>query len=215
MATGYGMSESAALRDFWNKPTLAEAREMILPNGTDWDERTTWVIPQIITPFVDKRLPLRATAVEIGCGIGRLMRAVKPRFASVIGLDISESMIGFARQHIAGCAGLEVLLCDGFGFPLPPGMADFIYSVICFQHIPTREMIIRYLSESFRVLKRGGLIRVQTHMGEPHRNGFGGMHGYFYPSLDDFAAEFASCGFEIVEAERRDEIYLWCSGLKK
>ena len=37
------MSETDILRDFWNKPTLEEAREMILPRGVDWDKRHLWV----------------------------------------------------------------------------------------------------------------------------------------------------------------------------
>jgi ubiquinone/menaquinone biosynthesis C-methylase UbiE len=208
------MSEAAILREFWNKPTLAEARDMILPAGTDWNERTEWVLPQILTETIRRRLPLAAHAVEIGCGIGRLMRAVKPRFRTVTGLDISESMVAFARQHLFDCPGAWPLLCDGYSFPLPPGSVEFVYSVIVFQHLPSREMVLRYLAEAFRILKPGGMIRVQTHMGEPHQGGFGGFHGWFYRDLDSFAAEFASCGFEILEADRRNEIYLWCSGLK-
>ena len=38
------------------------------------------------------------TVVEIGCGVGRLTRAIAPEVGRVIALDISERMLAIARQ---------------------------------------------------------------------------------------------------------------------
>lgn len=38
------------------------------------------------------------TVVEIGCGVGRLTRAIAPEVGRVIAFDISDSMLSIARQ---------------------------------------------------------------------------------------------------------------------
>ena len=40
----------------------------------------------------------RGVALDFGCGVGRLTRALSTRYASVIGVDISSSMIGRAKE---------------------------------------------------------------------------------------------------------------------
>ena len=39
----------------------------------------------------------KKTIVEIGCGIGRILKAALPQFAKVIGCDVSEAAISKAR----------------------------------------------------------------------------------------------------------------------
>ena len=41
------------------------------------------------------------------------------------------------------------------------GSFDFVYSFIVFQHIPDRDVVLRYLREAGRVLKPGGILRCQ------------------------------------------------------
>src|ERR1700720_2495810 len=46
----------------------------------------------------------RRRALDFGCGVGRLTRALATRYAEVVGVDISSSMIEQARQlhaHLA------------------------------------------------------------------------------------------------------------------
>ena len=43
----------------------------------------------------------------------------------------------------------------------PDETFDFVYSYAVFQHIPSREVVIQYLRETHRVMKTGGLARLQ------------------------------------------------------
>jgi ubiquinone/menaquinone biosynthesis C-methylase UbiE len=134
-------------------------------------------------------------------------------FKHVIGLDISPSMVQLSRDYLHNYPSREVRLCDGQTFPVEDASVDFVYSVICFQHIPYRDMIQRYIAESYRVLKPGGLIRVQTHKGQPCTT-FSGMYGHYYPSLEAFAREFKYAGFTAQECEEIGD-YLWVTGEKE
>ncbi len=113
-----------------------------------------------------KRLPEAAArsrrALEIGCGPGRLMRPLSKYFGEIHGVDISDGMIARARANLSGIphahthhapnSNLEAFADASF---------DFIYSYAVFQHIPSREVVMGYLDEAARVLKPGGVIRVQ------------------------------------------------------
>lgn len=100
--------------------------------------------------------------LEIGCGMGRLLRPLSPRVARVVGVDLSEEMLRRARDHCASLANVEVCRTDGdLGF-LPDAAFDFVFSHIVFQHLPRKAYAERYFREAFRVLAPGGTFRVQV-----------------------------------------------------
>lgn len=101
-------------------------------------------------------------ALEIGCGMGRLLRPLSERVASVVGVDLSETMIARAREYCAGRPNVELHRTDGTLAFLPDESFDFVFSYIVFQHVPRKAYIQRYLRESARVLKPGGILRVQV-----------------------------------------------------
>jgi SAM-dependent methyltransferase len=101
-------------------------------------------------------------ALDFGCGVGRLARALAGRFAEVKGVDVSESMIRRARElnaHLRNCAFLVNDRPDLALFP--DGHFDFGYSNIVLQHLPSRGMIYAYVGEFIRTLAPGGLLVFQ------------------------------------------------------
>jgi SAM-dependent methyltransferase len=102
--------------------------------------------------------------LEIGCGMGRLLRPLSERVAAAVGVDVSAEMIARAREFCAGRPNVELHVADGSGSLsfLENGSFDFVYSHIVFQHVPRKAYIQRYLSEAARVLKPGGVLRVQV-----------------------------------------------------
>jgi 2-polyprenyl-3-methyl-5-hydroxy-6-metoxy-1,4-benzoquinol methylase len=87
--------------------------------------------------------PLRyGTALDYGCGVGRLTRRLAERFQKVIGVDISSEMLEEARRNLAGCQ--NVTLEQAGSESTTP--LDFVLSKIVFQHIPA--------TEGFRILER-------------------------------------------------------------
>jgi len=97
------------------------------------------------------------TVVEIGCGVGRLTRAIAPAVGRVIALDISERMLAIARQ--GNLPNAEFQVAQGFTLPgIPDGSADLVLGYCVFQHLPTHAALKSYLAEMYRVTKPGGII---------------------------------------------------------
>lgn len=98
-------------------------------------------------------------ALEVGCGIGRLMTPVSSRVRSVTGVDVSPGMIAAATRRLAALSNTSVLVTDGqdlsaFG----PGSMDLVYSVDTFPYLVLsgQTLVERYFDEVRRVLRPGG-----------------------------------------------------------
>lgn len=99
------------------------------------------------------------SALDFGCGVGRLTRPLATRFERAVGVDISERMIEKARELNADVAGCEFLVNEGDDLRIfGDAEFDLVYTRAVLQHQPSREVIERYLGELVRVLKPGGLL---------------------------------------------------------
>jgi len=105
------------------------------------------------------RDPGSGVALEIGCGLGRLCRALATRFDRVIGVDISPEMIARARELVPEC---EFKVNDGADLEdVPRASVDLVLTFTVFQHIPDQEVVRRYVAEIGRVLRPGGSAYLQ------------------------------------------------------
>jgi SAM-dependent methyltransferase len=106
----------------------------------------------------------RRTALDFGCGIGRLSQALAEHFDQVYGVDISPKMIELANTHNRhNRKGARVeYLCNPAGdlSHFADGSIDMIYSWITLQHVRPRDAR-RCISEFLRVLAPGGLLLFQ------------------------------------------------------
>lgn len=162
-----------------------------------------------------KRLPATETrrrrALEIGCGPGRLMRALSPHFGEIHGVDISDEMVRLAQEklrdiphaqahHTAG-SDLAAFADESF---------DFVYSYAVFQHLPQRGLILQYLCEARRVLKTGGLLWFQAN-GLPTTSAvYDTWNGVRIGAREiaDFAREN---DFQVLALERAGSLHMWTS----
>jgi SAM-dependent methyltransferase len=96
------------------------------------------------------------TALEFGCGVGRLLLPLARRSRRVIGVDVSPTMLRHCTKN-ARNAGLEKveLVEDLARVDAKRGALDLVFSFIVFQHIPT-ELGIGYLDGLLRLLRPGG-----------------------------------------------------------
>lgn len=110
-------------------------------------------------------------ALDFGCGVGRLTRALGTHFGVCCGVDISEQMIGQARRlnrSVPNCMfmvntdpDLRIFSSEHF---------DCIVSFLVLQHLPRRYWIGSVIGEFVRVLRRGGLLVFQLPSFIPWRN---------------------------------------------
>jgi SAM-dependent methyltransferase len=105
------------------------------------------------------RRPLgRGIALDFGCGVGRLTRALAKHFEKCCGVDISSTMIEKAKELNSEISNCEFLLNKEENLSMfPTNHFDMIYTNIVLQHIANEEVIKSYVSEFVRVVKTGGL----------------------------------------------------------
>src|SRR5207247_323358 len=111
-----------------------------------------------------KSLPrlARPLAAQVRRAVGRRLKPRSRYVGRAIGVDVSEEMIRRGREYCADRANVELYRTDGtLGF-LPPDSLDFVFSHIVFQHLPRKVYVERYFREAHRVLKPGGILRVQV-----------------------------------------------------
>lgn len=107
------------------------------------------------------------TLLEIGCGVGRLLRPALARFKQVIGLDVSEEALRYAREFLGSNSNLTLLTGNGYDLnPVEPGSVDVVASFAALTSMPLT-VIARYLCESWRVLAPDGCLRLQVYLGTP------------------------------------------------
>jgi hypothetical protein len=99
----------------------------------------------------------RHSALEHGCGVGRLLVALSRKFDTVTGVDVSPSMLREAQEQCARTASgnVSLLLADDELSRVDTSF-DFIVSHLVLQHIPVRrgEVVIQQL---LRRLNLGGV----------------------------------------------------------
>jgi trans-aconitate methyltransferase len=86
------------------------------------------------------------TAVDFGCGVGRLSIPLAKRFQRVIGVDISPAMLNESRQNcsVFGITNAEFIPSDDLVSRVPRGV-QFVHSYLVLQHIPVeRGLVITY-----------------------------------------------------------------------
>jgi 2-polyprenyl-3-methyl-5-hydroxy-6-metoxy-1,4-benzoquinol methylase len=103
------------------------------------------------THFVPDFHPRRA--LDFGCGVGRLVIPLAARCSSVVGVDVSETMLSEAQENCArrGISNVEFVLGDD-ALTRVQGSFDFVNSHVVFQHIPVPrgERLVKELIDRMR-----------------------------------------------------------------
>jgi SAM-dependent methyltransferase len=126
------------------------------------------------------------TILDLGCGIGRIVKELIPIFTAgrVIGIDLSERMIAYARHYLDGHPRVELLVGSGYDLKgVADESVDFAYAIDVFIHVFDVDIVLSYISEVHRCLKASGIFRFnvpylgekEDHAASPNRLS-NGMH---------------------------------------
>ena len=102
--------------------------ERFLRDRIDVDEFYATGEADVARLFADIGEPFHPkSALDFGCGVGRLTRALAQRVPTVVGCDAAESMLRLARAAVPNAT---------FAAELPDQRFDLVCSLLVFQHIP-------------------------------------------------------------------------------
>lgn len=189
-----------AFTDYWEIEHSTDAEIWPLMIGKDAEDpaETERQVSAILNS--DPAIPVGQRALEIGAGVGRLVKAISStgRFNEVYGVDSSMSIVLASQEYLRDRASV-VHLGDGINLPFPDGYFDFVYSFTAFQHMVSLAIIHRNLREIRRVLTTGGLCRIQTisSNGDDPRD-LKTYDGRVFRSVDEFVQQFRDVGLEVV-----------------
>jgi SAM-dependent methyltransferase len=158
-----GSHSGEQMRRFWDRRARERAMWFInssldfrSPDTADfWESGETDL--QVTLDGVGASFTGTERVLEIGCGIGRMTRALARRSASILGIDVSDEMVARARHALSDLENVELQVGNGTDLSdLASGCFDTCYSYVVFQHIPDPAITCRYIAEMGRVLRPGG-----------------------------------------------------------
>jgi ubiquinone/menaquinone biosynthesis C-methylase UbiE len=107
-------------------------------------------------------VPVNRRALDFGCGLGRLSRALSTRFEEVWGVDVSPEMIRGAQRLNEDRPSCRFVLNDrGDLNGIPSDGFDLVLSLITLQHVTRADPIRSYVREFVRVAAPGGYVVFQ------------------------------------------------------
>ena len=204
----------------WDDRARENARHYVDTGRTDWTDEDFFAsgklaIDQDILSDTENIYqgmdPADMKVVEIGCGAGRLTRALSDLFGEVHAVDVSQQMVEEARKALADRPNAHVHHNNGYDLSmLPSGEFDFGYSAVVFQHIPSAEVIENYVREVHRLLNPGKLFKFQV-QGYTKDNRVSSRDTWHGVGFDEDAARAMAerCGFEMRYTYGAGNQYFW------
>ncbi|MGA2596320.1 MAG: methyltransferase domain-containing protein [Bryobacteraceae bacterium] len=207
------------MRRDWDDRARENARYYVDTARQDWTDEEFFqsgeqtVAEEILTDMINicqGKDPSTMRVLEIGCGAGRVTRALARLFGEVHAVDVSGEMVRLARAAVEGYPKAFVYQNNGTDLTAVPSLPfDFAFSTIVFQHIPSREVIENYVREVNRLLRPGALFKFQVQgdsslTTNPEDTWLG------VPFSDEQAVEMAErCGFEPRYRHGAGQQYFW------
>lgn len=167
-----------AMREEWNERAKADALHFI-DSAAEYDSLEAFftegaeMADVILHPVLDAYVEDAevATALDVGCGIGRFATVLNDEFGRVHAVDVSDEMVRTAREVHEG-SGIEFHATDGESLdPIPDGSIDFAFSYVVFQHMPDVEVVERNVAALSRTMSVGGIAQIH----------FKTVHGWMHP----------------------------------
>jgi cyclopropane fatty-acyl-phospholipid synthase-like methyltransferase len=162
----------AKMREDWDQRARENARYYVATANQQWSDEEFFasgestVAEEVLTDLTNVcqgKDPRKMRVLEIGCGAGRVTRALAKIFGEVHAVDVSGEMVERAKKSLADFPHAFVYQNNGKDLDVVPAQPfDFAFSSIVFQHIPSRAVIESYVKEVARLLSPGALFKFQV-----------------------------------------------------
>jgi SAM-dependent methyltransferase len=214
---------SRRMRSDWNRRARFDTRYYVAlgRRNQSWEDFLRGAEELVLG--LEKELPRISSAtaldarraMEIGCGPGRLMLPLSRHFHEIHGVDVSPRMVRLARQNLAGVSRAHVHTADGISLgQFEDEFFDFVYSYAVFQHIPSRNVVLNYMKETRRVLRTGGVARMQFNGLKDGSGQYDTWIGVRFKATE--IAEFAwRHDLQLLALEGADTQYMWGTFAKR
>jgi len=140
-----------------------------------WTEHRNYDDPRAMEEFLESgrrevdeimavagnRLEHRRSALEIGCGVGRLALPAAARFEHVFALDVSPTMLRRLGEYCESGGVTNVTPVLSTDWQPAETRADLVYSRLVLQHLESSDEIGRYVTGAAAALEEGGLAYLQ------------------------------------------------------
>jgi len=160
------------MRREWDDRARLNARHYIADGQSRWSDSEFWrsgeanVAETVLTDMINicqGKNPKEMRVLELGCGAGRVTRALAQVFGEVHGVDISEEMVQQARTALGQLTNVFIHHGDGLTLKVLGDLRfDFAYSCCVFHHISSYEVIASYVAEAGRHLEPGTLFKFEV-----------------------------------------------------
>jgi len=141
-------------------------------------------VAQILSHAAELGRPGRNdTALDFGCGVGRLTRALSAHFANTVGLDASAQMIEHARRLTPAPAVTFATAEEP-----PAGPFDLVVANLVLQHLPSKALARDYIRRLIAAARPDGLVVFQlptrlplARRVQPRRRLYAALRGHVSP----------------------------------
>jgi SAM-dependent methyltransferase len=211
--------QAAAMQRDWDARAVENARYYVQTAQHAWSDDEFFasgelrVSEEILDDFgnvCQAKPPGDMKVLEIGCGAGRVTRALASLFGEVHAVDVSAEMLRHAREAVAGFPNVRLYRNNGLDLSaVPAENFDFAFCDLVFQHIADRRIIEGYVREAHRLLRPGALFKFQVQgdlevRPEPGDTWVGAPY-----SMEQIVELAARCGFEPRHSYGAGTQYFW------
>ena len=156
-----------------------------------------------------------AAVLEIGCGIGNLLKPLSASVGEVHGVDISGEMLRLAAERLKECSNVFLHKTEGRLDMLGNDYFDLVYSSGVFIHFPGKSLVYDYFREAARVLKPGGILRFHVdgryYLRWRRRKG-GTLRGVVF-NPEEIGENLKKHGFRVEETTGANSMDMWTTAI--
>jgi ubiquinone/menaquinone biosynthesis C-methylase UbiE len=141
--------------------------------------------------------------IDLACGHGKQSQFIVDQCEKLYLVDINRENLDACKERFAGCANIEYVLTRGFDLPMIDTQS--VDSIFCYDsmvHFP-QEVVAAYISETKRVLKKGGRgLFHHSNLAEPPSASYGrNPHARNRMSREMFCAMAEQAGLTVLKTE--------------